>query len=347
MSLLYDRKYRLRVGRPDNIIYTGSSGANVNIGIVDTVQGFPLYDDSYRTEKGEGVVITDLQMIADVSSNSNTGNQAACIIKVYNLSDETRAILENENNNVILEAGYAQDEELKLIFSGQIFSYTTDKNGQDMITTIKCKDGFTPNNGIRISKYYSKTTGNRPTTYEDVLTDLVKVFATNGIPTGFLELGDITSDRQTYVQLRSPRETILGRGYSTVGFLRQAMDNVCNSLGYVWYITNGRLFCHPKGYTQMVELYEFGTDQLLSIRRTGDQTVTTSTGKGDSGVKIITFLDGRLDTDKMIRITDGKFQGDYKILTKAHSLDYRHGAWTTTVDCLIRLGFFFRLDTPP
>lgn len=335
MSLLYDRKYRLVVGRPDNIIYTGDN--NLNVGVVDTIKGFPIYDINYRTEEGEGVELTDLQIIADVAGNSNTGKQAGCVLKIYNLSDETRAIIENENNYVLLEAGYAQDEELKLIFSGQIFSFSTEKQGVDTVTTVYCKDGFTPNNGIRVSKTFPKKTqvngGDRYTTYEDVLLSLVDIFKQNGIPTGFLELQPVQDPRETFIQLATPSEVKLLRGYSAVGFLRQIMDNVCNSLGYVWYITNGRLFCHPKGYTKMVELYEFNTDQLLSIRRTGDQTVSTSTGKGDVGVKIVTFLDGRLDVDKMIRVTNGQYQGDYKVLSKSHSLDYRNGGWTTTIEC--------------
>lgn len=335
MSLLYDRKYRLLIGRPDNIIYTGDN--NLNVGVVDTIKGFPIYDINYRTEEGAAVEITDLQIIADVAGNSNTGNQAVCVLKIYNLSDETRAIIENENNYVLLEAGYAQDEELKLIFSGQVLKSNTEKQGQDLVTTLQCIDGFTPSNGIRVSKNYHKKTvvsgTERYTTYEDILLDLVSIFADNGIPTGFLELKPIQDPRQVFVQIAAPSEVKLLRGYSAVGFLRQIMDNVCNSLGYVWYITNGRLFCHPKGYTKMVELYEFNTDQLLSIRRTGDQTVSTSTGKGDVGVKIVTFLDGRLDVDKMIRVTNGQYQGDYKVLSKSHSLDYRNGGWTTTIEC--------------
>ncbi|AKO60919.1 baseplate hub [Pseudoalteromonas phage H101] len=327
MSLLYDRKYRLVIGQPSNSIqYTGEvSSVNLEtLGVFSPTN----YVNDYRFEYGGGTEITDLQIIADVAGNSNTGKQAGCVIKIYNLSDETRAQIEDVNNYLILEAGYAQDDELKLIFSGQIFNFNTEKQGQDLVTTLQCKDGFTPNNGVRVAKTYAKGL-----TYADVLYDLTRIFADNGIPTGQLEMEPLLADRQTYVQLRTPQETILRRGYSAVGFLRQIMDNVCNSLGYVWYITNGRLFCHPKGYTKMVELYEFNTDQLLSIRRTGDQTVSTSTGKGDVGVKIVTFLDGRLDVDKMIRVTNGQYQGDYKVLSKSHSLDYRNGGWTTTIEC--------------
>ena len=324
MSTLYDRKYRLVIGVPKTIIY------DTNTLNLDTINTYVREDyvSDYRFEQGQAVEITDLQIEADIAGKSNTGNQAGCVLKIYNLSDETRSIIEQNNNYLILEAGYAQDEELALIFSGQVFDYVTEKQGHDMVTTLKCKDGYTPNNGIRVAKKFAKG-GN----YGEVLTSLTSIFAANGIPVGYLELSPKQDEKQLFTQIFAPSEIILLRGYSAVGFLRQIMDNVCNSIGYVWYITNGRLFCHPKGFTKTIEEYEFNTDQMISIRKTGNQQMTTSTGKGDDGIRIITFLDGRLDTDKRIKVEDGTYQGDYKIVAKSHSLNYRNGQRITTIDC--------------
>lgn len=329
MSQLYDRKYKLVVGQPKDIIYTGEI-KEIDLLNIDAVQRNEFVSD-YRLDVLKAIEIVDLQIEAEISGNTSTGSQAAAIIKIYNLSDQSRAIIENVNNYVTLNAGYAQDEELAMIFSGQVFDFNTEKQGVDMVTTLKCKDGYTPNNSIRIAHKFPKG-GN----YEEVLTYLADVFANNGIPTGQLELIDVGENRQTFVQLRSPKETTLLRGLTIKGFLRQIMDTVCNSLGYVWYITNGRLFCHPKGFTKTVELYEFSTDQMLSIRRSGNQTTATSTGKGVEGVKIVTFLDGRLDNDKRIRVTGNineNFNGDYKVVSKSHSLNYRNGQWITTIEC--------------
>ena len=329
MSQLYDRKYKLVVGQPKDIIYTGEI-KEIDLLNIDAVQRNEFVSD-YRLDVLKAIEIVDLQIEVEISGNTSTGSQAAAIIKIYNLSDQSRAIIENVNNYVTLNAGYAQDEELAMIFAGQVFDFNTEKQGVDMVTTLKCKDGYTLNNSIRIAHKFPKG-GN----YEEVLTYLADVFANNGIPTGQLELIDVGENRQTFVQLRSPKETTLLRGLTVKGFLRQIMDTVCNSLGYVWYITNGRLFCHPKGFTKTVELYEFSTDQMLSIRRSGNQTTATSTGKGVEGVKIVTFLDGRLDNDKRIRVTGNineNFNGDYKVVSKSHSLNYRNGQWITTIEC--------------
>ena len=58
-----------------------------------------------------------------------------------------------------------------------------------------------------------------------------------------------------------------------------------------------------------------------------------SLGTGITGVKIVTFLDGRLDTDKRVKVLDGEYQGTYKVITKAHELDYEGEAWSTTLTC--------------
>ncbi len=326
MSLLYDRKYSLIVGKPKTIIYTGQD-TTINLATINVTERTEYVTD-YRLEDGSAVEITDLQMVATVSGNSTSSSQSGCVVKVLNLSEETLSIIEQENNYVVLSAGYAQDDELAMIFSGQVFNYTTDKEGENLVTTLHCKEGYTPTNAVRIAKKFVAGL-----TYADVLLELANEYARNGIPTAQLELESINEFRQTYIQLRTPNETVLKKGFSAVGFLRQIMDNVCESLGYVNYITNGRLFVHPKGFTKTIESYQFTTDQIKSIRRTGSQKGNISTGKGDRGIKITTFLDGRLDTDKRIEILDGTYQGNYKIISKAHTLDYRNGEWTTVVEC--------------
>ncbi len=326
MSLLYDRKYSLIVGKPKTIIYTGQN-TTINLATINAVERNEYVTD-YRLEDGSAVEITDLQIMADVAGSANSSNQAGCVIKILNLSEDTLNIIQEANNYVILSAGYAQDEELKMLFSGQVFDYSTDKQGENVVTTLKCKEGYTPTNAVRIAKKFAAGL-----TYADVLLNLANEYARNGIPIAQLELESIDEFRQTYVQLRTPNETILKKGFSAVGFLRQIMDDVCESLGYVNYITNGKLFVHPKGFTKTIESYQFTTDQIKSIRKMGSQTGSISTGKGDRGIKITTFLDGRLDIDKRVEILDGTYEGNYKIISKQHKLNYRNGAWDTIIDC--------------
>lgn len=350
MTLLFDRKYNLTIGAPTTILNPPSSIA-LKGGYSDT--GWQSGKDWRTSNTNNAALITDLQIEANINSTSNNSSSSGgsgTVIKVYNMSATTRNIVEKVNNYIILEAGYVQDPELKMVFSGQVKTAFTERQGQNMVTTFICEEGYTPNNSIKFSHKFSESD-----TYGDVLHYLARAYADNGIPTGEIidSWGDdITTSRQnttsssaivgdatpqTYTQLpvmlARPANQKLINGFSAVGFLHQVLENVCSQLGYVSYITNGRLFIHPKGFTRTIEEFQFNSSQMKSIRKLNAQTTNTSVGTGIDGIKIVTFLDGRLDIDKRIKIEDGEFQGTYKIITKSHNMDYENGAWDTVITC--------------
>lgn len=209
MALL-SRKYRLVVGAPS--ITTFESDVFTKQELVG-VQDITTAED-FRTEQLNAVEISELQVKATVrsSSGSSAASSSDCIIDIYNLSPDTREVVEKVNNYVIFEAGYASDFDLKLIFSGQVISFETRLEGEDLITTLVCKDGYITNAGIRIGKAYPKGK-----TFGYVLKDLAAIYEKGGIPTGQLELGVRAKERQNYIQLRSPDETKLPQGYSVFG----------------------------------------------------------------------------------------------------------------------------------
>lgn len=357
MTLLFDRKYELSIGTPNYKIPTQQD--------LPLKEGYTKFEwqpeEDFRTEKTDtgiirknGVLITDLQIIADIKATANsssTGNSSSTI-QIYNMSKTTRELVEKINNYVILKAGYAQDQELLMVFAGQVMNYSTVRKGQDLITTLSLKTGYSVDNSIRISKSFPDTA-----TYADVIEYLAGVYADNGVAKGDLVydwstnsntirnesatgLGTVLTakpDIQDYNQLPvmklKPAHQQLVTGYTGFGYLSQVLQEVCDQIGYVSYITNNRLFVHPKGFTKTIEQFEFTTKQMKSIRSSADQTTSSSVGKGTSGVKIITFLDGRLDVDKRIKVLDGDHQGSYKVTSKEHYLDYQYGRWDTTITC--------------
>ena len=347
--LIFDRKYRLTVGLPPSLVEVDIFSPPMEEG---TTQSDFVNNQDWRTlSVKNAVAITDLQIQANIKSNSNsTSSTSKTIISVYNLSKRTLDIIAKTNNYIILEAGYAQDKKLEMIFSGQVSDVTTVRQGQDLITELVCEDGYTPNNYIKISKKFTKDN-----TYGDVLSYLVGKYADNGITTGDFVDGwaDIGSREvaipnstkilaqkalpQDYAQLPAliarPANTKTSNGLVLMGYLHQALDKVCAQMGYVNYITCGRLFVHPKGYTKMVEQFELSTNIMKSIRPMGSKATGGSLGKGIEGISITTFLDGRLDVDKSIKILDGDHAGEYKIITKEHKLDYEGGSWDTLLTC--------------
>tara|TARA_R110002153_G_scaffold53726_4_gene149573 strand:+ start:1535 stop:2644 length:1110 start_codon:yes stop_codon:yes gene_type:complete len=366
MTLLYDRKYSLVIGLPSTVgtVLTPEVVEPIVDGTTSSV--FQEGGIDFRTNRQlNAVEITDLQIQASITgtanNSSNTGGSG--IIKIFNLSKVTRDLVEKTNAYVILSAGYSsdivqEDDQLPIIFSGQVETYTTYRQGANLITELKCKEGYTVNSGIKVTKSFP-----RESTYSDVIYYLASIYEMNGIP-----LGDVitdwsdntTSSRRTnpipltngvlsnqvivekvspqdYAQipvlLKRPTNTKLLTGYSATGYLHQVLDKLCSQIGYVSYITNSKLFIHPKGYTKTVEEFEFTSGQMKSIRPTGSKLSGSSKGEGIDGVTIKTFLDGRLDIDKRIRILDGEYSGSYKVINKKYELDYENGSWDVSVDC--------------
>lgn len=317
-----NRKYRLTIGLPPTkVIFTP---------IVSEAEVFGANlipsDGDYRIVKLNAVEITDLDISGNITSRAGSGSNSKTVLQVYNLAPETLEIVEKTNNYVILEAGYS-GEELKIIFTGQVSSFDTNRQGQDIVTTLVCSDGYIPNNTVRLSKSFPENT-----TANTVMEYLIQRYKDSGVALGQYVAQVDPKEKVEYVQLTSPSVTTFSMGYSVNGFLYDELSDLCKSMGYVNYITNGRLFIHPKSYTKTTERYIYTTDQLYSVRKSASTTSTTNS-KSDVGVDVVMQLDGRLGVDKQISIEDGNYKGVYKILTCNHAINYRDGSFDTQLTC--------------
>lgn len=317
------RKYKLTIGTP--------STETIFTPIVSEAEVFGANlipsERDYRTVTLNAVEITESDISATISSKASSSSNANTVLSIYNLAPETLDIVERVNNYVILEAGFAGDDELKVVFTGQVSSFSTDRQGQDMVTTLTCSDGYIPNNTIRLSKMFPENT-----TANTVMEYLIQRYKDSGVALGQYVAQVDPKDKVEYVQLTSPSLTTFAMGYSLNGYLSDELRDLCKSIGYVNYITNGRLFIHPTSYTKTTERYQYSTEQLFSVRKSGKPTSTTNS-KNDTGVDIRMQLDGRLGVDKQIEILDGNYKGIYKILTCSFAINYRDGAFDTILSC--------------
>lgn len=323
MALTLKRKYKLTIGLPPTeTIFTP---------IVSEAEVFGANliprEGDYRTITLNAVELTDHDITATISSKAASSSNANTVLYIYNLAPETLEIVEKINNYVILEAGYAEDEELKVVFTGQVSSFSTDRQGQDLVTTLTCSDGYIPNNTIRLSKTFPENT-----TANTVMEYLIQRYKDSGVALGQYVPQINPKEVVQYVQLYPPNDTVFAMGYSLNGYLSDELRDLCKSMGYVNYITNGRLFIHPKSYTRTSERYQYSTNQLYSVRKSGKATSTTNS-KNDIGIDVRMQLDGRLGVDKQIEILDGNYKGIYKILSCAFAINYRDGAFDTILSC--------------
>ena len=323
----YNRQYELVVSQPFKDVTYNPSEDYTSSPLQDTSMVFSGSDDYRSVNKKRNVTVNDLHIDVNIDSNSTSSGSkgTSAIIKVYNLSSDSRAIIANVNNYVTLSGGYVGST-LDGLFTGQVSSCYTERQGDDLVTTLHCKDGYTPSNAIQIS-YYKK----KGSTYASVMQDFAKIWQDNGVSIGELSINEPSIVAP--IPVDNPTDTQLERSYVFSGYLRKAMDNWCTALNYQWQVVNNELYVEPKFNKNRVTVVNVSTDNMISINEKVSGLKTTSSSTNAKGLTITLLLDGRITTSKKIRVEDGDYKGTYTIDTVGHRLQYEGQNWYTVVEC--------------
>lgn len=255
-------------------------------------------------------------------------------ISIFNLSRETIKKLKPEST-IILRAGYESDKELPVVFAGQIAKIGSSRRGSDKITTILASGAYTIQKNLRVTISIPKKS-----TYKQAIEILLKHAADNGLPTGAFNT-DPQEATKTSSTGKDKTSKVLEDGYAVQGWLLNNLSDLCASIGYVAYVSVGKLYVEPKEYSKTLEVFTLTKGTVI-----GDiQLQTDSTNKlsgstsHKSGIAVKVFLDGRITLDKKIRIDDkdSPYVGIYDIDKLDHKLAYEEKDWFTTMN-LVYLG---------
>lgn len=296
---------------------------------------FSLINPRLTEETVNGVKITDLHIEATINFNTKTtgkdSNQTT--INIYNLNKDVRDRISKPNTRVVLSAGYNGNE--STVFTGQVSSVHSEKNGTNIITMLTCKDGWTPLNSVRYSKSYPKETP-----YTTIFNDIIKAFNDNGIGTAS---GGIILDKAE-PPFETPDKVNTIKGWSFSGFLRDALESVCNEFNLTYQIIHSRLYIYPKNYSEMFGVVELRNQDILSIKQRQEATDRTSSDVNPTGVEITTMLIPEIDPSDRVKIKNdpnlnlgsfdlSDYEGDYIIANMSHQLSYEGNNWYTVLSC--------------
>lgn len=341
----YNRAYSLIVGRPPS--YESSQPDPITdefLGVVGEGNSPP----QFRTKVLNSLEFTTkdnpnpLRITASVeaSKNSQGTDAVQTTITIYNLSKDSLNTVCKKNNFVLLKAGYKDQEAsgtLPLIFSGQVESYETKKVNEDMVTTLTCKSGYTVSDSVRVSislKPIPASISSDQINYQDVFDKLLSIWKSNGI--GY---DDSTVELEAGIPLTPsfPADIKLPNGWAYSGYLKDAMDEVCESLGYKWYVQNDLLYVHPLIYSKQKQILKLTSNLVKSVQPQSQGGRGTSTKEDVSGYLVKTNIDGRLKLADYIEVRDYKDVGaTYEIVQVNHVLDYRGSVWDTDVLCEVK-----------
>lgn len=147
-------------------------------------------------------------------------------IQIYNLAPDTRARIQELKYEVILRAGYT-DEEVDEIFHGDIISISHEKVEGDVITTIEGHDGQT---ALRDS--HSLLSYSEGTSLSQILKD---VAGSMGIPVKSTDYQRLVGD-QKFLQ-----------GFSFAGPTKDVLDKLTARGGLEWSIQGNQVQIIKKG----------------------------------------------------------------------------------------------------
>lgn len=255
------------------------------------------------------------------TQSSNTGT-----ITISNLSDEHKAILETKDCYIEFFAGYGND--LGLIFAGGVSSTSEDISNADRDLEIEVIDGFVSND---LPGWLSLT---GVVTCSEVLSKISEQME--------LESAIITDAAREKLEAAK-----YDNGYSYVGKLRAALQNVLRKAGVTYSIQNGILQVYVHGESITTKAYLLSAESgLIKIPRkitisesnanSGTSTSSSSssssgtTDKGIPGYEVDFFLNPAIGVNDLIVLDSKLASGYFRVHKIAIKGDNYSGDWICT-----------------
>lgn len=233
-----------------------------------------------------------------ISSEPNTGE-----ITIYNLNQNTRNLITTKYyQHVELYICYREDD-FRLIFKGDVISINNSQSDLDIITHLKCADGF--------KAYTDKTIVKTLSAGQSDIVVVNEALASFNIQAATIDL---------------PRNTILPRGKVLFCDAREAVSKVAINNRADWSIQDGQLAIIPKN---------------TALRNDEGYIISSATGmigspeKNDDGLEVTTLCNPYFKIGGLIRIESQitEYNGNYKIKSIQHEGDLMGSDWKSKLVC--------------
>lgn len=309
MTTLFGRKYELLIG---------DSREPLETKVYNTTN--PLVANPSEVTQS-AIKINSVRMAATITSSKENGSGASspCTISLYNLSKDTKAKIQ-QGFSVFLYAGYATQESLSLIFTGQVGNTFTRRDGADLITEIVCADSAHSTINLRIG-------GSLPpkSTYLQVFNQIIDTAKEFKIPVKPI---DTSLEGAKRLQQQLPK------GHTYEGFLLPKLSEVAVAVDYRVYLSLGTIHIEPKEAPSFASVVRIGPDNIKGqLQPVSDNNSTPDQDTAATeGVTLVTFLDGRINLDRFIEVVDRiDYNGTYQPFGITHRLDTEGDTWDTEI----------------
>jgi len=283
----------------------------------------------------KGILIEDLRFSFKIEKTlSETLNNST--LSIYNMSPDSRKLVETPNNAVILKAGYRQDVGAVTCFVGIVRRCLTVRDGVDWRTDLELDDGMI---AYRDSKH---TISFAPGASGAAV--LAAVAAKFNLPIRPLP----TFKNKTYPD-----------GFSFVGRTRDAMSKVCQYLGLEWSIQNQEIQILVKGGSMKRTAIVLSSDTgmigspALEAKTMSDKAAAkagisaTDAGvikrakendQGEvsqmleiQGYKVVSLLQPTIEPGDVVKLVAEGVDNWFKVEKATHEGDTHSSEWKSTV----------------
>ncbi len=251
--------------------------------------------------------IQDLKIKFEITKSIKSESNSAKI-EIYNLSQNTRKRIVSDQLVKVL-AGYKEAYGYIEIGQGDISNVVHSSSSPDIITTIYTKDGLKAVRGNVISLSF------------DVKTPLSSVLAAIqsklGLPLKFSGI-DKTAN--------------LKKGYSFIGSVSTALEDLSTQFNFTWSIQNGQLqiLSKNKGTGKEVVVLSASTGLIEAPEKKIDSKKDLNSTPDT--YKITALLQPQLEVGDNIRIESKFLSGVFLINNFTHTGDTRGQEWYTEIE---------------
>lgn len=259
-----------------------------------------------------GKKITDLRISFKVKKTMESSPNVATI-EIYNLSEETRALVEKSGSYCIFKAGYG--DTLRDMFSGDVAKVTTKKSGPDFITSLECGDGEQAFQTSFLDMSLAPGSG--------VMQVVDAAVGALGLAKGSI-LG-VSDDK--YAQ-----------GISLSGAARDHLDMVTAKQGLEWSIQDGKVQIIPigKGLPRPAVHISPDTGLVGSPFKTkilnSAMASMAGTKNPEDGVTFTSLLNTDITPGRLVLVESAVVNAIVVARTVSHSGDTHGNSWNTEVE---------------
>ena len=252
---------------------------------------------TFGPKGGEGIKVVALRASFELEKTSESSANTAKIT-IYNLNENHRGLLQNEENVlIILEVGYG--EELGQLFIGDVTKVSIMKKGPDWVTSIEAGDGDQGLKDATLDKSYKAGVS-----LKTVVDDAIKsIKSTGAIVTG---------------TIKGLKEEISQNGFSVSGLAQSVIDDITKKQGLEWSVQDNELNIIPVDE-------DTGENAMVLTSTTGLVGSPIRREKGIEFMSLITSVEAR--PGRAVKIESRDITGFFKLRKVTFVGDTDGNAW--------------------